>query len=168
MSLNDDLNPAALREAFGHCPSGVATLCSIVDGAPEGIVASTFTVGVSLDPPLVMFAARNSSRTWPLIRNSERIGVSVLAADQTDICRQIAAKSVDRFTGVGQSATSCGAVLLDEASLWLDCSVENEIPAGDHTVVLLRVHGYSTPENSRDPLIFHASEFRNLLVPSFA
>lgn len=161
MSLNDDLSPGALRETFGHFPSGVAALCTTVDGRLEGIVASTFTVGVSLDPPLVMFAAQNSSRTWPLIRTSGRIGVSVLAADQADICRQVAAKSGDRFAGVGRTTTSSGAVLLDYAALWLDCSVETEIPAGDHTVVLLRVHSYSTPDTSRDPLIFHASEFRS-------
>jgi flavin reductase (DIM6/NTAB) family NADH-FMN oxidoreductase RutF len=168
LSLNDDLNPCALREAFGHFPSGVAALCTTVDSGPEGIVVSTFTVGVSLDPPLVMFAAQNSSRTWPLIRNSGRIGVSVLAADQADLCRQVAAKSGDRFTGVRRTTTPFGAVLLDGAALWLDCSVETETPAGDHTVVLLRVHGYSTPDNNRAPLIFHASEFRSLQVPSFA
>ena len=59
-------------------------------------------------------------------------------------------------------------MLLDDAALWLDCSVETETPAGDHTVVLLRVHGHSTPDNGRDPLIFHASEFRSGRVPSFA
>jgi flavin reductase (DIM6/NTAB) family NADH-FMN oxidoreductase RutF len=168
LSLNTDISPAALRTAFGHVPSGVAALCSTVDGAPEGIVASTFTVGVSLDPPLVMFAAQNSSRTWPLIRNSEHIGVSVLSADQADVCRQIAAKTGDRFAGARLTTQPSGAAFLDDAGLWLDCSVETETPAGDHTVVLLRVHGYSSRENSGDPLIFHASDFRSLQVPSYA
>ena len=131
-------------------------------------MASTFTVGVSLDPPLVMFAAQKSSRTWPLIRDSGRIGVSVLAADQADICRQIATKSGTRFAGVRLTTTSSGAVLLDDAGLWLDCSVETETSAGDHTVVLLRVHGYRAGENGRGPLIFHGSEFRSLEAPSFA
>lgn len=168
MFLNRDLSPDALRVTFGQFPSGVAALCSTVDGKPEGIVASTFTVGVSLDPPLVMFAAQNSSRTWPLIRDSERIGASVLAADQAEVCRQIAAKSGDRFAGALLTTMPSGATFLGEAGLWLDCSVETETPAGDHTVVLLRVHGYCTRDNSRDPLIFHASDFRRLQVPSFA
>lgn len=113
--LHHDLSPAALRETFGHYPSGVAALCSIVDGAPEGIVASTFTVGVSVDPPLVVFAAQNNSRTWPLIRDSKRVGVSAFAADQADICRQIAAKTGDRFAGTSLTTTAFGASLLDEA-----------------------------------------------------
>jgi flavin reductase (DIM6/NTAB) family NADH-FMN oxidoreductase RutF len=166
--LNRDLDPASLRETFGHFPSGVAALCTLVDVAPQGIVASTFTVGVSLDPPLVMFAVQNSSQTWPLIRAGGRIGVSVLAAGQTDACRQIASKSADRFAGIGLTATEQGALFLNDAGLWLDCSVETEVPAGDHAVVLLRVHGYSVTDSSSDPLIFQGSEFRSLAVPSYA
>lgn len=165
--LDRDLDPAALREAFGHVPSGVAALCTLVDGAPQGLVASTFTVGVSLDPPLAMFAVQNVSRTWPLVRAGGRIGVSVLAASQSGVCRQIASKSADRFAGVELAATEPGAVFLNDAGLWLDCSVESEVPAGDHTVVLLRVHGTSVRNNSGDPLIFQGSEFRSLEVPSY-
>ena len=166
--LRDDLEPSVLRTVFGQYPSGVAALCGLVDGAPEGIVASTFTVGVSLDPPLVMFAAQNSSLTWPLLRRRGRIGVSVLASGQGDVCRQIASKSGDRFSGVAVTTAATGAVFLDDAGLWLDCSLENETAAGDHTVALLRVHGYETRANSVDPLIFHGSAFHSLRVPSFA
>ena len=45
MPLNDDLQPDTLRSAFGRFPSGVAALCALIDGAPQGIVASSFTVG---------------------------------------------------------------------------------------------------------------------------
>jgi flavin reductase (DIM6/NTAB) family NADH-FMN oxidoreductase RutF len=166
-SLNRDLGQPALREAFGHFPSGVAALCTLVGGTPQGIVASTFTVGVSLDPPLVMFAVQNSSSTWPLVRAGKRIGVSVLAASQRDACRQIASKSADRFAGVEITTTEPGAVFLNDAGLWLDCSVESELPAGDHSVVLLRVHGTSARDNSGDPLIFQGSEFRGLEQPSY-
>jgi flavin reductase (DIM6/NTAB) family NADH-FMN oxidoreductase RutF len=165
--LNRDLDPAVLRGAFGHFPSGVAALCARVDGVAEGMVASTFTVGVSLDPPLVLFASKNTSRTWPAIRRSARIGVSVLASDQSEACRQIASTSGDRFAGIGTTESEAGAVFLDEASLWLDCSVEGESAAGDHTVVLLRVHGHSLLDKVTDPLIFHNSGFRSLREPSF-
>ena len=63
MALETDLHPNALRQAFGRFPSGIAALCAEIDGAPQGIVASSFTVGVSMDPPLVMFAVQNASRT---------------------------------------------------------------------------------------------------------
>lgn len=166
MSLNVDLSPDTLRRAFSGFPSGVAALCSTVDGKPEGIVASSFTVGVSLDPPLVMFAVQKKSRTWPVLRDSQRIGVSILASGHEDVCLQIASKSADRFAGLDLHTTDSGAILLQNAALWLECSVEQEMPAGDHDVVLLRVHGTSTQEDSPGPLVFHASAFHHLKQPA--
>lgn len=166
MSLTTDLQPAALRQAFGRFPSGVAALCAVIDGAPHGIVASSFTVGVSMEPPLVMFAVQNTSRTWPVLRGAERIGVSVLGTEHDAVCRQIASKTGDRFAGLELHTSADGAVFLEQAALWLDCSVENEVPAGDHRVVLLRVHGFSTHEGIHEPLVFHGSAFRRLEQPA--
>lgn len=162
MTLENDLTPDTLRNVFAQHPSGIAALCSIVDGEPQGIVASTFTVGVSMDPPLVMFAVQNNSNTWPIVRSNARIGVSVLSEQNEGVCRQIASKSGDRFAGLRLDSTDEGALLLHDASLWLDCSVEQEIPAGDHHVVLLRVHGHQTHGEANSPLVFHGSSFRRL------
>ncbi|MBV1781207.1 flavin reductase family protein [Paeniglutamicibacter sp. ABSL32-1] len=162
MTLTSDLTPDTLRNVFAQHPSGIAALCAIVDGQPQGIIASSFTVGVSMDPPLVMFAVQNTSKTWPLVRTSGRIGVSVLSEKNEGVCRQIASKSGDRFAGLRLDSTDEGALFLHDATLWLDCSVEQEVPAGDHHVVLLRVHGHQTHDNAHSPLVFHGSAFRRL------
>lgn len=167
MTLSTDLEPDALRQAFAQHPSGIAALCTIIDGEPQGIVASSFTVGVSMEPPLVMFAVQNTSRTWPVVREADRIGVSVLGEGHDGVCRQIASKSGDRFAGLRLDSTDDGALFLHEAALWLDCSVEQEIPAGDHHVVLLRVHGHATHDGAHAPLVFHGSAFRTLKSEAF-
>ena len=46
------LNPAQLRRVFGAYPSGVTVVDALIEGAPVGITASSFT-SVSLHPPLV-------------------------------------------------------------------------------------------------------------------
>jgi hypothetical protein len=63
----------------------------------------------------------------------------VLDVHQEAACRQLAARDGDRFTGLDWRATPDGAVLIEGASAWFDCSVEQRIRAGDHDIILLRV-----------------------------
>lgn len=163
MSLNQDLDALTLRQVFAQHPSGVATLCAELDGVKTGIVASSFTVGVSLEPALVMFAVQKTSNTWPKLRHADRIGVSVLSERNEGVCAQIASKKGDRFGGLDTHTTDQGALLIEESTLWLDTSIYNEVEAGDHWVVLLEVHAHRVGENS--PSIFHGSTFHSLRIP---
>ena len=154
------LDPARLRRVFGAFPSGVTAIAALIDGSPVGIAASSFT-SVSLDPPLVSVCVAHSSTTWPVVRDAPRFGVSVLAADQERACRQLSAHPGDRFADLDWRATPDGAVLLDGASAWLDCSTQAQHRAGDHDIVVLRVHDLDADHTIR-PLVFHASQFRRL------
>ena len=163
MSLNQKLDPLTLRKVFAQHPSGVAALCAEINGEKTGLVASSFTVGVSLEPALVMFAVQKSSNTWPKLRTAARIGVSVLSERNDGACAQIASKHGDRFAGIATHTTADGALLVDESTLRLDTSIYDEIEAGDHWVILLQVHGHDVSGHS--PQIFHNSRFHSLPVP---
>jgi flavin reductase (DIM6/NTAB) family NADH-FMN oxidoreductase RutF len=160
MSVQEVIESAQLRRVFGAFPSGVTAIAAIVDGLPVGLAASSFT-SVSLDPPLVSVCVAQSSTTWPVLRQAERFGVSVLAHDQEYAGRRLSARGVDRFATLDWRVTDDGAVLLDGAAAWLDCSVEQEVRAGDHDIVVLRVHALDADHNI-GPLVFHASRFRRL------
>jgi flavin reductase (DIM6/NTAB) family NADH-FMN oxidoreductase RutF len=153
-------DPVALRRALACFPSGVAAVCALDSGAPVGIAASTFTP-VSLAPSLVSVCVQQTSRTWPRMRGLRRVGVSVLAEGQDSICRSLGSRDGDRFANVGWHADENGSVYIHGASLWLDCSVDTELPGGDHTIVLLRIHGLQAEPNQA-PLVFHGSRFRRL------
>ncbi|WP_310376435.1 flavin reductase family protein [Catenuloplanes atrovinosus] len=117
-------------------------------------------VPVSLDPPLLAVSIRRDSRTWPLLRRSRGIGVSVLAAGHGPLSRRLAGP-VDRFAGVDWTAAPSGAVRIGGAAAWFDCAPAEEVPAGDHVIALLAVrrveYGRAVP-----PLVFHGSAFREL------
>ena len=153
-------DPAVLRQAFGCFPSGVTALCSLDAGTPVGMAASTFTP-VSLAPALVSVCVQDTSTTWPKLRRQRHLGLSVLAEDQDTVCRSLAAKGGDRFADVDWAAGDDGSVYIHGANLWLDCSLYAEIPGGDHTIVLLEIHGLRA-EPDRAPLVFHGSRFRRL------
>ena len=154
------LDQRTLRQAFGAFPSGVVAVAASVKGQLTGIAASSFT-SISIDPPLVSFSVADSSSTWPLLREADHLGISVLADHHDDICRQLAGPREERFDGLPFAVTEGGAVLLSEAVATFDVTVHDEIAAGDHTIVLLRSHGVGTGDGQH-PLVFHKSGFAKL------
>jgi flavin reductase (DIM6/NTAB) family NADH-FMN oxidoreductase RutF len=160
MTSSPELTPATLREAFGHFPSGVIAIAAEVDGTRVGLAASTF-VPVSLEPPLVSFCVQNTSETWPKLKDLPRLGISVLGESHDAAARALAAKTGDRFAGLSTVSTESGAVFVEGTSVWVESAIENLVPAGDHTIVILRVAGISVHSDVA-PIVFHRSTFRRL------
>ena len=158
--LHSRLDPHTLRAAFGAFPSGVVAVAAEVDDALVGMAASSFT-SVSLEPALVSFSVANTSSTWPVLRSSRHLGLSVLADHHSDVCRQLAGPADHRFEGLDTTSTDDGAVLLDDAVATFDCTVHREIEAGDHTLVLLQLHAVRDSGGAL-PLVFHRSGFGRL------
>jgi len=156
------LDAAALRRAFGHFPTGVSAVCARGDDGPVGMAVSAF-VPVSLDPPLVAICLQAGSSTWPLLRALPRIGVSVLAADHAAAARALSARAADRFIGLDHSTTAEGAIRVNGCSAWFDCSLDQEIDAGDHVLALLRVQSLEVGGDDVGPLVFHRSRFGTLV-----
>lgn len=154
------LSPAALREAFSHHPSGVVAIAADVGGVRTGMAASTF-VPVSLDPPLVSFCVRNESQTWPELSSCPALGISVLGESHGDTVRTLAARSGDRFAGLDTVSSATGAVFVEGTCLWLETAVEQEVPAGDHTIVILSIRDITVHDHV-SPIVFHRSGFHRL------
>ena len=151
-----------LRRVFGCFPSGVTAVCALVDGVPVGMAASTF-VPVSLDPPLVSVCVRSESMTWPRLRRSEQLGISVLAGNHELACRSLSDRHGDRFHGVAWRAGAGGAVFVEDGVAWLSCQLYAELPAGDHVIALLHIAGVQANAEG-EPLVFHRSRFRKLVA----
>jgi len=151
------IDSARFRSVIGAFPTGVMALAAEVDGVPVGMAANSFT-SVSLDPPLVLVCVAHSSSTWPVLAQAPVLGISVLAAAQARIGRQLSARGVDRFDGVEWTARPSGAILLDGACAWLECEPHTVHRAGDHDIVVLRVVDLDADPDGQ-PLIFHLSRF---------
>jgi flavin reductase (DIM6/NTAB) family NADH-FMN oxidoreductase RutF len=154
------LTPSSLREAFSHFPSGVVAIAAEVDGVREGLAASTF-VPVSLDPPLVSFCVQNTSTTWPKLKGVRALGISVLGEVHDAAARTLAAKTGDRFAGLETVSNGSGAVFIKGTSMWLESAIEQLVPAGDHTIVVLRISDIQVGPDVA-PIVFHRSAFRRL------
>ena len=157
------IDPLELREAFGHFPQGVVVVAAEVDGRPEGLVASTFTVGVSLEPPLVTVAVQHSSTTWPKLAGAgAELGISLVGHGQSALCRKIASKDREnRFTGLRVTTGEGGAVTLDGAPVTFTTRIHDQVRAGDHDIIVLELLDLAVEDRSQ-ALVFHQSEFKAL------
>ncbi|MGC5344424.1 flavin reductase family protein [Streptomyces sp. DT24] len=145
------------RTVLGHFCTGVTVVTSIDRGGPAGFTCQSFSA-LSLDPPLVLVCVRKESATWPGIRRSGRFAVSVLAADQRSIGDRFARSGIDRFAGTEWRPSPAGLPLISGALAWIECSVTDEIDAGDHTVVVAAVTGLETG-TAGAPLLFHRGRY---------
>lgn len=147
-----------VRTVFGRYAAAVGALCAVVNGEPVGLVATSLTVGVSFDPPMITFSCRKESTTWPVLRTAPRVGVSVLGQGQHAACRQIAGPTVGRFRGIDTYATAEGALFLEDAMTWLDCRISAEVEVGDHLVIVLELVEVGHDQTTA-PLIFLDGRF---------
>ncbi len=155
------LDGAHFRRVLGQYPTGVCVVTAVGrDGEPVGMTVGSFT-SVSLDPPLVHVCIDAGSSTREQLFTAPRIGVSVLAQEQAELCRLMGRKGADRFADVPWRAGADGAVFLDGAAAWFDCLRQYEVRLGDHFVEVLEVVGVRQFD-SEHPLVFHASGFKRL------
>lgn len=150
------LSPTELRAAWASIPTPITTVAAVVDGAPVGLIVGSY-VGLSLEPALVAVSIQKSSRSWPLIRRADHIGVSVLTTDHAPLVRQLAGPQDDRFTGIGWEDDR-GAVLLEDAVVHLTGQITEELETGDHVTAILQVDRVISRAPSAAPLVFHGSQ----------
>lgn len=144
---------AHFRTVLGHFPTGVTVITAVGPDGPVGLAVGSFT-SVSLDPPLVAFCPDRRSTSWPSIRSAGVFCVNILSADQEDVCRVFASKGTDKFSGLGWTPTGSGSPRLHGVLAWIDCGVEMVHDAGDHEIVIGRVHELDVERQDEGPLVF--------------
>jgi flavin reductase (DIM6/NTAB) family NADH-FMN oxidoreductase RutF len=104
---------------------------------------------------------QNTSTTWPKLKDLPFLGISVLGESHDAAAKTLAAKTGDRFVGLDTTSSERGAVFIHGTSVWLESAIEQEVVAGDHTIVVLRVHDITVHDDVA-PIVFHRSTFRRL------
>ncbi|CAN5353032.1 flavin reductase family protein [soil metagenome] len=145
-------NSSDFRRILGHYPTGICAITAMKDGAPVGMVVGSFT-SVSLDPPLVAFFPDRNSTSWPKIEAAGRFCVNVLGAQQQDVCKALSSKSDNKFDAVRYRLSSQGLPIVSGSVAWIECELDTVHEAGDHFIVIGRVHALDLEHDHR-PLLF--------------
>ncbi|MFF7309112.1 flavin reductase [Streptomyces sp. NPDC008137] len=155
--IRTEISDTRFRDVLGHYCSGVAVITAIDGGEPVGFACQSFQA-LSLEPPMVTFAAARTSTTWPRIQGAGRFAANVLAEGQDALCRQFAVSGGDKFAGVDWRAGRTGSPLLTGALAWVDCEITDVLEGGDHVIVVGRVADLAA-DGRTGPLLFFRGRF---------
>ncbi len=150
--MSGTIDEGVFRTVLGHFASGVVVVTGLHAGGPVGLTCQSF-FSVSINPPLVAVCPSTRSTSWPRLQERGRFAVNVLAERQEHLARAFSIAGADKFAGVGWSSGPEGMPHIDGCLAWVDCTVEEVHPAGDHLLVVGLVTDLST--GGGEPLIFY-------------
>lgn len=144
----------SLRTVMACFPTGVTVVATLdAQGGPIGLTVSSFT-SVSLDPPLVLVCIGRATTSHDRLIASGAFAVSVLSEHQVDVARRFASQpSEGRFDGISWRRAPSGNPVIEGATAWLDCLIEEVMGAGDHSIILGRAVAWGASE--APALLFH-------------
>jgi 3-hydroxy-9,10-secoandrosta-1,3,5(10)-triene-9,17-dione monooxygenase reductase component len=146
------LDADTFRRTLGRFATGVTLVTAADSSGPLGLVVNAFT-SVSLEPPLIAICPSRQSFTWTRMRRCKRFGVNVLGAGHADYVRHAAHADADRFAGIDYELGESGVPRIRSAIAFLECEPVTEQRAGDHWIVVARVHAVLA-DRDREPLVF--------------
>ena len=151
--MDDDTRKAALRAlTYGLYVVGARA------GDEINAMTATWVTQVSFEPPLLAVAVENDARTLELIRAAGHFAVNVLASGQRELAGLLGRRSrnvPDKLQQAEYTAGETGAPVLAAALGYVECRVVQEVPVGDHTLVVgeivaARLHQAGEPLTLRE------------------
>ncbi len=160
MSGAPGADPELFREVFGRFATGVAVITSAGVAGRGGMTANALC-SLSLDPLLALVCFENRARTLPIVRDSGRFAVNLLATDQTELARVFASKlpESEKLDGVEHRIVDHVPVLGGVVA-WATCELRQLIPGGDHTIAIGNVIGLGLGDG--EPLLWYAGAYHSL------
>jgi flavin reductase ActVB len=147
------------KEAMTRFPSGVTIVTTRdEEGRPHGFTASAFS-SVSADPPMVLTCLDKTARCHDVFLAATTFSLAFLRPEHWDLARRFASKVEDKFDATF-TTDPYGLARLPDALAYLVCEMEQQVPAGDHTILIGRVISVTLGEG--DPAVFYSRNLRHL------
>jgi flavin reductase (DIM6/NTAB) family NADH-FMN oxidoreductase RutF len=149
------MDRATFFAIMGAFPTGVGIVTALdANHQPRGLTTNALC-SVSAEPPLLLVCVDKNSNTLPALRHSQKFVVNYLAAGRGDLANVFASKEPDKFTRVSWRPAQNGMPWLHTDSIaYAECSVTQEIEAGDHLIFLAQVEHGQPPAPGTKPLMY--------------
>ncbi|WP_045073773.1 flavin reductase family protein [Psychromicrobium lacuslunae] len=161
MGFPDQVTPQQMRTVLGHFATGLTVVTALDSSGPVGFTCQSFT-SLSLEPPLISINPTKGSSSWPKIRQVGHFAVNILPTGAEQLALSFSRRGIDRFEGIEWRPSAAENPHLTGALAWVDCELEAEHDAGDHTIAIARVRQLSASDTVQQPLLFFRGDFAAL------
>lgn len=144
------------KNVLAQWTSGVTILTTIHEGKWKGTTVSSFT-SVSLEPRLILVCLAHKLYTHQLVNSSGIFAISILHQKHAELARLFAGmypQIEDRFIQNEWFTATTGSPILSDALGWVDCTITQAIPSGDHTIFVAEVVAAGISKE-HPPLLYH-------------
>jgi flavin reductase (DIM6/NTAB) family NADH-FMN oxidoreductase RutF len=133
------MDQAAKHTILRRFPYGLY-IVSVASGGEQHGMTANWVTQAAFEPPMVVVAVENNSKTIGMIRDSHHFAISVLQQGQRELAGKLGRTSEQaphKLKGIKtKPAPVSGTPVLVEGVGWVECRVVATLPAGDHTLVL--------------------------------
>lgn len=151
-----DAAALTFRRLMGRFATGVAVVLTAGEEGPVGLTVNSLT-SLSLEPPLLLFCARNESRAGQAVIARGTFSVSILSDVQQHISGYFAGQTGDWNTNACRR--HLGWFMIPDCNAVLFCDVANTYPGGDHTIIVGAVREIVGPATAKRPLLYHEGRY---------
>jgi flavin reductase (DIM6/NTAB) family NADH-FMN oxidoreductase RutF len=133
------MDQAATQAVLRQFPYGLYAI-TVTSGGEEHAMTADWVTQAAFEPPMVVVAVENTSKTIDMMRDSHHFAISVLQQGQRDVATKLGRTSYQapqKLKGIRTKPAPVSRVpILAESLGWVECRVVATLPAGDHTLVL--------------------------------
>ena len=156
------MDEAAKKAILRHFPYGLYVVTVASAGEDHGMTAN-WVMQAAFDPPMVVVALENTSKTLGMIRDAHHFAVNLLLANQRELAGKLGRSSEQapqKLKGIKtRPAPVSGAPVLADCLGWVECRVVATLPSGDHTLALGEVVAAGV-EHDGEPLTIREAGFK--------
>jgi flavin reductase (DIM6/NTAB) family NADH-FMN oxidoreductase RutF len=154
------MDRATFFAIMGAFPTGVGIVTTLdEEQQPRGLTSNALC-SVSAEPPLLLVCVDKRSNTLPALQHTRKFVVNYLAEGRGEMANLFASKEPDKFKDVSWQPASNGMPWLHSDSIsHAECSITQEIDAGDHVIFLGAVEDGQPPAPGTKPLMYFRRDY---------
>jgi len=126
-------------------PNPFVLACSLREDGKTNVAAFSWWTYLSNRPPMVAFCAKSTGYTGECVARSKSFALCVVDDTMKEIafqCGTASGRNMDKAEALGIEMIPCredGLMAVKNSAVIFVCSLEQSIPAGDHTIHIGKV-----------------------------